>query len=59
MDKFPDLCNGGTRSFSKNRERIQMNRKRTVFLLQTPGIFISWFSLAEKSKIVKRKDCEI
>lgn len=50
MDKLPDVHNDGIRGFCKNRERIQMNRRRIVFLLHTPGIFISWFSLTKKEQ---------
>lgn len=59
MDKLPDVHNDGIRVFCKNRERIQMNRRRIVFLLHTRGIFISWFSLTKKSKMIKSKDGEM
>lgn len=59
MNKFPDVCKDGRRSFDRNRERLQINRKRTVSMLQIPEIFIFGLSLAEKSNVFKRKYGEI
>lgn len=52
MNKFPVVCKDGRRSFDRNRERLQLNRKRAVFILQTPEKLISLAFSCRKEQYV-------